>query len=80
MFPLRDQVELKLSDPNQTDAIALVKNIHRKDLHPVELGITYKNLLEKEVFKSQSELAQKISITKSHISEYLKYAEAHYRK
>lgn len=63
-----------IKDSNQADAIALVENIHRKDLHPVELGITYKNLLDKEIFANQSELAEKISVNKSQVSEYIKYA------
>lgn len=57
-----------------SDAIALIENIHRKDLHIIELGSTYKNLLEKGIFSSQAELAKKISVPKSHISESLKYA------
>jgi ParB family chromosome partitioning protein len=64
-----------IKDSTQADAIALIENIHRKDLHPIELGVTYKNLLEKNIFNTQLELAEKISVTKSQISEYLKYAE-----
>jgi len=64
-----------INDIQQADAIALVENLHRKDLHPVELGQTYKNLLEAGVFKTQVELGNKISVTKSHVSEHLKYAD-----
>lgn len=64
-----------IKDSAQADAIALIENIHRKDLHPIELGITYKNLLEKNIFNTQLELAEKISVPKSQISEYLKYAD-----
>lgn len=64
-----------INDVKQADAIALVENIHRKNLHPVELGITYKNLLDQEVFSNQTELANKISVTKSHVSEHLKYSD-----
>ena len=45
------------------------------DRAPIELGITYKNLLEKNIFNTQLELAEKISVPKSQISEYLKYAD-----
>lgn len=64
-----------INDAKQADAIALVENLHRKDLHPIELGQTYKNLLEAGVFATQAELGDKISVTKSHVSEHLKYAE-----
>lgn len=63
-----------INDSTQADAIALVENIHRKDLHPIELGTTYKNLLESKIFTSQLELAEKISVNKSQVSEYIKYA------
>lgn len=62
-----------ISDETQADAIALVENIHRKDLHPIELGITYKNLLDKDIFSNQLELSNKISVNKSQVSEYIKY-------
>lgn len=67
-----------LKDSTEADAIALIENIHRKDLHPVELGIIYKKLLEKGVFKNQEDLAQKTSVSKSRISEYLKYTRIPY--
>jgi len=63
-----------INDSTQADAIALIENIHRKDLHPIELGTTYKNLLDNKIFNSQFELADKISVNKSQVSEYIKYA------
>lgn len=63
-----------INNSSQADAIALVENIHRKDLHPIELGIAYKKLLDKEIFLNQVELAEKISVNKSQVSEYVKYA------
>lgn len=63
-----------INDEKQADTIALVENVHRKDLHPVELGITYKKLLDREIFSNQQELAEKISVNKSQVSEYIKYA------
>lgn len=58
---------------DQADAIALIENIHRKNLHPIELANTYKNLLDNSVFENQNELALKLSVSKSHISELIKY-------
>ncbi len=64
-----------INDGAQAEAIALVENIHRKDLHPIELGVTYKNLLDKKIFANQVELAEKISVNKSQVSEYVRYAD-----
>lgn len=63
-----------LKDDNQSDAIALIENIHRKNLHLIELGNAYKKLLENKVFQSQNELAAKVSVAISHVSECIKYA------
>lgn len=63
-----------LKKPEEADAVALIENVHRKDLHPMELGLIYKKLLEQNVFKSQEELAEKISVSKSKVSEYIKYS------
>lgn len=64
-----------LKENSNADAIALIENIHRKDLHPIELGVMYHNLLEKNIFNSQNELANKVSVSKGKISEYLKYSD-----
>lgn len=64
-----------VEDKTKIDSIALVENIHRKDLHPVELGVAYKNLLVKGIFKNQAELSEKIAVSKGQVSEYLKYGD-----
>lgn len=64
-----------LEEENDVDAVALIENIQREDLHPLELGNIYRKLLSKNIYNSQSELAEKISIPKSKISEYIKYSE-----
>ncbi len=61
-----------LKENNDANAIALIENIHRKDLHPIELGSAYKKLIESKVFGSQDKLAQAISVAKSTVSEYIK--------
>jgi ParB family transcriptional regulator, chromosome partitioning protein len=63
-----------LKENHNADAIALIENIHRKDLHPIELGIIYQKLLENKIFGNQNELASKISVSKGKVSEYLKYS------
>lgn len=66
---------IMLKDASEADAIALVENVHRKDLHPVELGLVYKKLLEQNIFKNQEELAEKTTVPKSKISEYIRYTK-----
>ena len=61
-----------LKETNDADSIALIENIHRKDLHPIELGGAYKKLIENKVFVNQEKLAQAISIAKSTVSECIK--------
>jgi ParB family chromosome partitioning protein len=61
-----------LKENIDVNAIALIENIHRKDLHPIELGASYKKLIEAKVFENQEKLARAISVTKSTISEYIK--------
>ncbi len=63
-----------IKDTVQADAIALVENIHRKDLHPVELGECYKKLIRNKIFSSQKELSSKVSVSESKVSEYINYS------
>lgn len=61
-------------DASQSDAIALIENVHRKDLHPVELGNAFKILLDKDIFSSQTAMASKIFVAEATISEFIQYA------
>lgn len=61
-----------LKEINKADAIALIENIHRKDLHPIELGEAYKKLIDSKTFDNQEKLAKAISVTKSTVSENIK--------
>lgn len=64
-----------LKESERIEEIAIIENIHRENLHPVELGNAYSELLDKNYFKNQSELSQKLSIAQSSLSEHLKYAK-----
>ncbi len=59
----------------QAEEIALIENLHREDLHPVEFGLACYSLLERGVYGNQQQLAENLSFTKSAISEHLKYAK-----
>ncbi|MEF2229181.1 MAG: ParB/RepB/Spo0J family partition protein [Candidatus Cardinium sp.] len=64
-----------LKEANHADSIALIENIHRNDLTPIELGMAFKRLLEFSVFDSQEHLAKSISISKGTVSEYIAFSE-----
>lgn len=63
-----------LKDINLADEIAIIENVHRQDLHPVELGMAMQTMLTSGIFRSQQELANKLSLTKSKVSEHINYA------
>jgi ParB family chromosome partitioning protein len=64
-----------LKDENNAEEIALIENVQRNDLHPVELGNAYYKLLSNGKHGSVSELAKKIGKPVSSISENSKLAE-----
>ncbi|WP_236870192.1 ParB/RepB/Spo0J family partition protein [Candidatus Bandiella numerosa] len=64
-----------IHDRNIAQEIAIVENIHRQDLHPIELGLAFNILLDKGAFNSQSSLADTLSMSESTISEYIKYTK-----
>ena len=64
-----------LTEGMDANAVALIENIHRKDLHPIELGTAYKQIIKDKVFESQEKLSQGISVAKSTVSEYIKLSD-----
>lgn len=60
-----------LSDEEKIEEIAVIENIQRADLHPVELAEAYSSLLRNFNHGDQSKLARKLSVSNSHISEIL---------
>lgn len=62
-----------IKDKEKAEEIALVENIHREDLHPIELGDAYKKLLDKNNELTPIDLAKKLAISKSQIYEYISY-------
>lgn len=61
-------------DAKKAEEIALIENVQREDLHPIELGQAYFYLISKGICASQEEVAEKVGVKKSQISEYIKYA------
>ena len=64
-----------LANKEQAEEIALVENIQRQDLHPIELARALKTLIDKLGWGAQSELEKKIGISQPQISELLKLME-----
>lgn len=64
-----------MNDAALAEEVALIENIQRSDLHPIELGRALKKLLENARWGGQVELAEKLGIKESSVSESLKYAE-----
>lgn len=55
-------------------ATAIIRNVRRVDLHPIELGKAYKGLLDRGIVNSKSDLATKIGVPRTQVSEYVNFA------
>lgn len=64
-----------IEDPAQAAEIALIENIQRENLHPVELARAINNLVSNRGHGKQSEIARKLGLSKSQLSENLKILE-----
>ena len=60
-----------IHDIQKAEEIALIENIQRKDLHPVELLKAFQNLLDTNICTSTQEIADKLGIQKSRVVEIL---------
>lgn len=64
-----------LDNISQAEEIALIENIQRQDLHPIELARSIKVLIDKRGWGAQTELHKQIGLSLSQISELLKLTE-----
>lgn len=64
-----------LDSEKDSDEIALVENIQRSDLHPVELARSIKKIVDSRGWGSQTELTQKIGLSSSQLSELIKITD-----
>ena len=66
-----DKVPCMILDRNRdADEIALIENIQRESLHPIELADAIAKLLKKKQ-KNQSEIAERIGVSKQQISHLM---------
>lgn len=56
------------------EEIAIIENVQRVDLHPIELGKAYKGLLDNGIVNSKSDLAAKIGVPRTQVSEYIGFS------
>src|SRR5712691_3778237 len=66
-------VPVVVRDTEDADTLreALIENIHREDLGPIELAEAFRQLLE-ELGLKQEELAERISVSRSHIANTIR--------
>lgn len=63
-----------LSNFKTSDDVALIENIQREDLHPIELGSAFKAYLDSRVGVTHDDLAKSIGVARSTVSQFLRYA------
>lgn len=62
---------IRVADDEQMLEMALIENIHRKDLNAIEVAISYKRLQE-ELNLTQEKLSEKIGKNRSTITNFLR--------
>ena len=62
-----------LEDRAAAEEISIIENIQRQDLHPLELARAYSQLYNTKKYKNQNDMAEKLGVTRTHVSEYLKF-------
>ena len=62
-----------LRDTEDADLLreALIENIHRQDLGPIELAEAFRQLLE-DLGLKQEELAERVGVSRSHIANTIR--------
>ena len=62
---------IRLANDNQLLEMALVENIQRQDLDPIEIGLSYKRLIE-EIDLTQEQLSDRVGKKRSTITNYMR--------
>ena len=60
-----------LDQHDLAEEVAVIENIQRSDLHPIELSSAYSALLKDFNYGDQTKLAHKLGVSNSHLSEVL---------
>ncbi|HNW70136.1 MAG TPA: ParB/RepB/Spo0J family partition protein [Bacteroidales bacterium] len=62
---------IRIADDEQMLEWALIENIHREDLNPIDIAISYQRLVD-ECKLTQNELSQKVNSKRSTVTNYLR--------
>ena len=62
---------VRIADDKESLEMALVENIQRQDLDPIEIGLSYKRLIE-EIKMTQDQLSLRVGIKRSTITNYMR--------
>ncbi|HOX79250.1 MAG TPA: ParB/RepB/Spo0J family partition protein [Bacteroidales bacterium] len=62
---------IRVANDEQMLELALIENIHRKDLNAIEIGISYQRLIE-ELNLTQEEVSKKVGKDRATISNYIR--------
>lgn len=62
---------IRVANDEQMLELALIENIHRQDLNPIEIAISYQRLMD-ECRLTQDNLSQKVSKDRATISNYIR--------
>lgn len=62
---------IRIANDQEMLEMALVENIQRKDLDPIEIALTYKRLID-EIDLTQEEMSQRVGKKRSTITNYLR--------
>lgn len=60
-----------MNDRRKAEEVAIIENIQRKNLHPLELAQAYSNLLSNKICTSSSEIAKKVGAPRTTVVETL---------
>jgi ParB family chromosome partitioning protein len=64
-----------LKNYREAEVAAVIENIHRSDLHPVELARAYSSLIENGTFSSVNDLYKTLGVNRTHGYETLRILE-----
>lgn len=62
---------IRVADDEQMLELALIENIHRKDLNAIEIAISYQRLIE-ELSLTQEEVSRKVGKDRATVSNYIR--------
>merc|ERR1711991_1042913 len=62
---------IRLANDNELLELALVENIQRQDLDPIEIGLSYKRLID-EINLTQDQLSNRVGKKRSTITNYMR--------